>query len=63
MKVGQNITHITREQIDQKKWDDCIYQSSLPLLYAETIYLDQMASNWDALVLNDYEAVMPLPWK
>jgi hypothetical protein len=22
-----------------------------------------MAPNWDALVLNDYEAVMPLPWK
>jgi len=22
-----------------------------------------MADNWDALVLNDYEAVMPLPWR
>ena len=26
-------------------------------------YLDAMCDNWDALVLNDYEAVMPLPWR
>ncbi|PWG06543.1 hypothetical protein DIS07_01535 [Polaribacter aquimarinus] len=26
-------------------------------------YLDIVAENWDVLVLNDYEAVMPLPWK
>ncbi|MFL5741119.1 MAG: GNAT family N-acetyltransferase [Flavisolibacter sp.] len=26
-------------------------------------FLDHMAMQWDGLVLNDYEAVMPLPWK
>ncbi len=33
------------------------------MIYARSFYLDAMASNWDALILNDYEAVMPLPWK
>ena len=33
------------------------------LIYAESAYLDHMSANWDALVLNDYEAVMPLTWK
>jgi hypothetical protein len=34
------------------------------LVYAESWYLDIVCSkNWSALVLNDYEAVMPLPLK
>lgn len=33
------------------------------LIYGYSFYLDSMAENWDALVLNDYEAVMPLTWK
>ncbi|MEO6127636.1 MAG: hypothetical protein ABIP30_04770 [Ferruginibacter sp.] len=28
-----------------------------------SFFLDCMAANWDGLVLNDYEAVMPLTWK
>ena len=32
------------------------------LIYAYSYYLDHMAKHWDALVLNDYEAVMPLTW-
>ncbi len=38
-------------------------QSGNGLMYASGIYLDHMATNWDALVLNDYEYVMPLPWR
>ncbi|HEU4902656.1 MAG TPA: hypothetical protein VFT06_07675, partial [Flavisolibacter sp.] len=32
-------------------------------MYAYSFYLDTMTGDWDALVLNDYEAVMPLPWR
>ena len=32
-------------------------------MYSSAAYLDYMAENWDALVLDDYEAIMPLPWK
>lgn len=33
------------------------------MIYAFSSYLDTMSEHWDALVLNDYEAVMPLTWK
>ena len=32
------------------------------LIYAYSFYLDTMAKHWDAFILNDYEAVMPLTW-
>ncbi|MEI9956106.1 MAG: hypothetical protein WDM90_07350 [Ferruginibacter sp.] len=35
----------------------------MALIYAQSFYLDAMAANWDAIVFNDYEAVMPLTWK
>lgn len=55
--------YILRENLDLRKWDSCIRQSVNGLVYAESVYLDQMADHWDALVLGDYEAVMPLTWK
>lgn len=58
-----SITYLTYPQIDKNKWDGCINQSRNRLIYAQSFYLDAMAENWDALVLNDYEAVMPLTWK
>ena len=57
------IAYLTYKETDKKKWDDCIRNSSNRLIYAYSFYLDAMAGNWDALVLNDYEAVMPLTWK
>jgi lipid II:glycine glycyltransferase (peptidoglycan interpeptide bridge formation enzyme) len=32
-------------------------------VYAFSWYLDIVANNWDVLVLDDYKAVMPIPWK
>lgn len=57
-----NITYLTQSQIDKNKWDNCIRSSDNGLIYGFSFYLDTMSKNWDALVLNDYEAVMPLPW-
>jgi len=56
------ITYISHDAINKKKWDDCIDQSVNGLIYGYSWYLDAMAEQWDALVLNDYEAVMPLTW-
>ena len=58
-----SIAYLTYHQIDKQKWDACINNSTNRLIYARSFYLDFMAENWDALVLNDYEAVMPLTWK
>ena len=58
-----NLYFKRREEIDIDKWDQCIRLSSNGLIYAYSFYLDRMADNWDVLVWNDYEAVMPLPWR
>ncbi len=56
------IQYLSHQQIDKTKWDYCIDRAPNGLIYAYSFYLDHMARNWDALVLNDYEAVMPLTW-
>ncbi len=58
-----SITYLTYKEIDKQKWDHCILHSLNSLIYAQSFYLDTMAGKWDALVLNDYEAVMPLTYK
>jgi hypothetical protein len=56
------IRYITYQQIDKAKWDACIDTADNGLVYGYSFYLDAIARHWDALVLNDYEAVMPLTW-
>src|SRR5690349_23398356 len=57
------IQYLKREEIDSNRWDKCIEKADNGLIYAYSFYLDHMADNWDALVLGDYEAVMPLTWR
>ena len=54
------IKYLTHQQIDKTKWDECIEHSLNPLIYGYSWYLDESAPNWDALILDDYEAVFPL---
>jgi hypothetical protein len=62
MKAGQHITYLQHSEIDKAKWDHCVSNAGNELIYAYAYYLDRIAKHWDALVLNDYEAVMPLTW-
>ena len=57
-----NIQYLPYQQIDKQKWDACVAAADNGLIYAYSFYLDAMAKHWDALVLGDYEAVMPLTW-
>jgi len=57
------IRYKRRKEIDITKYDACIGTAINSRIYAYSWYLDIVADNWDALVLNDYEAVMPLPWR
>ena len=63
MTAGDQIQYLSHRQIDKEKWDNCLHQSANGLVYAYSYYLDCMAKGWHALVLNDYDAVMPLPAK
>jgi hypothetical protein len=59
--MSDSLQYLHRSQIDTNKWDQCIDNASNGLIYACSFYLDHMCTQWDALVLNDYEAVMPIP--
>ena len=56
-----NLQYLRRNEIDIIKWDRCIDEAANGEIYAYSWYLDVMASSWDALILGDYAAVMPLP--
>src|SRR6185503_17084071 len=62
MNAGHQIKYLQQKEIDREKWDACIHEAPNGLIYAYSFYLDHMAKHWDALVVNDYEAVMPLTW-
>ncbi|MCU0442564.1 MAG: hypothetical protein MUE96_09210 [Bacteroidia bacterium] len=54
------ITYLKHSEIDQQQWDLCLDQCNNSLVYGYSWYLNIAAPGWDALVLNNYEAVMPL---
>ncbi|HJS53867.1 MAG TPA: hypothetical protein VJ765_04965 [Chitinophagaceae bacterium] len=62
MTTGNQIQYLSYKEIDKASWDACITNAPNGLIYAYSFYLDCMAKQWDALVLNNYEAVMPLTW-
>ena len=57
------IQYLKRNQLNIEKYDACIKNSLQSRIYAFSWYLDIVADNWDALILDDYKAVMPLPWR
>ncbi len=57
-----SIIYLQNKNIDRTKWDRCIDNATNGLIYGYSFYLDTMAKHWDALVMNDYEAVMPITW-
>jgi hypothetical protein len=64
MSTAGHITYLRRREIDIRRWDECILHATSPLIYARSFYLDEMAAGqWDALVLGDYQAVLPLIWR
>lgn len=63
MQRNFEVQHLTRQQINAKSWDECISKAYNGLIYAKSFFLDALADNWDALVLGNYEIVMPLPWR
>jgi hypothetical protein len=63
MPAERTIQYIEHHNINKRLWDDCITQSSNKHIYAYSVYLDHMADNWDAIIMDNYKAVMPLPWR
>ncbi len=57
------IKFLFNQEIDKKKWDECIAAASPSLPYAFSWYLDIVCPGWNALIEGNYNAVMPLPVK
>ncbi|MFZ4413044.1 MAG: GNAT family N-acetyltransferase [Bacteroidales bacterium] len=54
------INYLQHHQINKEKWDECIDTSVNGNAYVYSWYLDVVSKNWNALILNDYDAVFPL---
>lgn len=54
------IRFLSNEEINIQKWDACIEDSVNKRIYAYSWYLDQVAPEWGALIMDDYQAVFPL---
>ena len=61
--MARKIETLASYQLDKKAWDRCIRQSASGLIYATTDYLDHLADNWYGIIINDYESVLPIPFR
>ncbi|MCK5067940.1 MAG: GNAT family N-acetyltransferase [Bacteroidales bacterium] len=57
------IRYLHRGQIDNERWNRVIGSSGFETVYAQSWYLDACADNWGALILSDYEYVMPVAFR
>jgi hypothetical protein len=57
------IRYFHHNEIERKHWDECVSGADNRLVYALSWYLDIVSPDWEALILDDYRAVMPLTWK
>ncbi len=59
----QKIRYLKHEEVDTDKWDHCLENAPNALIYGQSWYLDKICDRWDALVLGDYQYVMPLTYR
>lgn len=57
------IKYLKHNEIDKQQWDKCIANAFNGIVYSFSWYLDIVSNQWEALVFDDYKAVMPLTCK
>ncbi|MGI8893369.1 MAG: GNAT family N-acetyltransferase [Bacteroidia bacterium] len=55
------IKFVPHNEINKHAWEECINNSINALIYANSWYLDIVCPNWNAVIVDDYKAVFPLP--
>jgi hypothetical protein len=55
------IAYLKNDEIDRRKWDDCLAEIPGIRPYPWSWYLDIMSPGWEALVDDDYLSLFPLP--
>lgn len=59
-KEEKEIRYLTNTEINTAKWDKCINHAINGNVYVYSWFLDIVCEGWEALVMGDYETVMPL---
>ncbi len=57
------IQFLERQDIDVNRWNEVLENSPSETLYAYTWYLDAASDNWAELIYDDYQFIMPVPWR
>ena len=57
-----SIRRLKRDEINSEKWNKTIKLAYNSMPYGYTWYLDAVSKQWEALVFDDYQAVLPLPF-
>tara|TARA_R110002050_G_scaffold18186_2_gene53254 strand:+ start:9966 stop:10880 length:915 start_codon:yes stop_codon:yes gene_type:complete len=57
------INYRDHNYIDIEKYNNCVQRNNQKIPYALSWYLDSVCEQWDCLVLDDYDAVWPLPFR
>jgi hypothetical protein len=60
--IDTSIKYLQHAEIDKTKWDETVAKSINGFIYFNTFFLDTLCV-WDALIIGDYEYIMPLPHK
>lgn len=55
------VEHLNRNDVDENLWDDCISHSPNGTVQCFTWFLDIVCEEWEALIVDDYDTVLPLP--
>ena len=58
-----SIVILPSNKIDKEKWNACLQNADNNIIYAQYDYLQMIADNWAGVIVNDYEAIMPLPFR
>lgn len=63
MPSQYSIEIVSSKNIDKTKWNACLQKAHNKMIYAQFDYLQGLADNWLGVVVNDYEAIMPIPFR
>ena len=54
---------MSSKEIDTISWNWIVNNSTNGLIYAQSSFLNQLSDNWAAVIIGDYEAILPIPYR
>lgn len=58
--MKNNIQHLSADLIDREKWNEWVSTSMNRRIYASSLFLDNFSPRWEALVMDEGKAFMPV---